>query len=144
MMVITDSKGRKSGFRNTVIIMTSNVGAQELQMLNSLALALLKIWSDYETIRKTMMDELKQQFRPEFLNRVDDIIVFHKLEKPHLKEIVSKMASDLTKRLSEQGIHISLTDSAQEKIADEGFDPEYGARPLTRSIQKNVEDNLSE
>ncbi|MBF0827237.1 ATP-dependent Clp protease ATP-binding subunit, partial [Muribacter muris] len=73
---------------------------------------------DYETIRKTMMDELKQQFRPEFLNRVDDIIVFHKLEKPHLKEIVSKMASDLTKRLSEQGIHISLTDSAQEKIAD--------------------------
>ena len=91
-----------------------------------------------------MMDELKQQFRPEFLNRVDDIIVFHKLEKTHLKEIVNKMAGNLTKRLSEQGIHITLSDSAQEKIADEGFDPEYGARPLTRAIQKHVEDNLSE
>ncbi|MCY1029086.1 ATP-dependent Clp protease ATP-binding subunit ClpC, partial [Mammaliicoccus sciuri] len=99
---------------------------------------------DYETIRKTMMDELKQQFRPEFLNRVDDIIVFHKLEKTHLKEIVNKMAGNLTKRLSEQGIHITLSGSAQEKIADEGFDPEYGARPLTRAIQKHVEDNLSE
>ena len=142
---LTDSKGRKVDFRNTVIIMTSNVGAQELQNAKFVGFGAAKdSGPDYETIRKTMMDELKQQFRPEFLNRVDDIIVFHKLEKPHLKEIVSKMASDLTKRLSEQGIHISLTDSAQEKIADEGFDPEYGARPLTRSIQKNVEDNLSE
>ena len=142
---LTDSKGRKVDFRNTVIIMTSNVGAQELQNAKFVGFGAAEdSGPDYETIRKTMMDELKQQFRPEFLNRVDDIIVFHKLEKPHLKEIVSKMASDLTKRLSEQGIHISLTDSAQEKIADEGFDPEYGARPLTRSIQKNVEDNLSE
>ncbi|WP_323703392.1 ATP-dependent Clp protease ATP-binding subunit [Mammaliicoccus sp. Dog046] len=141
---LTDSKGRKVDFRNTVIIMTSNVGAQELQNAKFVGFGAKESGPDYETIRKTMMDELKQQFRPEFLNRVDDIIVFHKLEKDHLKEIVTKMASDLTKRLSEQGIHITLSDAAQEKIADEGFDPEYGARPLTRSIQKNVEDNLSE
>lgn len=141
---LTDSKGRKVDFRNTVIIMTSNVGAQELQNAKFVGFGAKESGPDYETIRKTMMDELKQQFRPEFLNRVDDIIVFHKLEKTHLKEIVNKMAGNLTKRLSEQGIHITLLDSAQEKIADEGFDPEYGARPLTRAIQKHVEDNLSE
>lgn len=141
---LTDSKGRKVDFRNTVIIMTSNVGAQELQNAKFVGFGAKESGPDYETIRKTMMDELKQQFRPEFLNRVDDIIVFHKLEKAHLKEIVNKMAGNLTKRLSEQGIHITLSDSAQEKIADEGFDPEYGARPLTRAIQKHVEDNLSE
>nr|WP_263314328.1 ATP-dependent Clp protease ATP-binding subunit [Mammaliicoccus sp. Marseille-Q6498] len=141
---LTDSKGRKVDFRNTVIIMTSNVGAQELQNAKFVGFGAKESGPDYETIRKTMMDELKQQFKPEFLNRVDDIIVFHKLEKSHLKEIVAKMAGELTARLSEQGIHITLSDSAQEKIADEGFDPEYGARPLTRAIQKNVEDNLSE
>ncbi|PSC79392.1 ATP-dependent Clp protease ATP-binding subunit ClpC [Mammaliicoccus sciuri] len=141
---LTDSKGRKVDFRNTVIIMTSNVGAQELQNAKFVGFGAKESGPDYETIRKTMMDELKQQFRPEFLNRVDDIIVFHKLEKTHLKEIVNKMAGNLTKRLSELGIHITLSDSAQEKIADEGFDPEYGARPLTRAIQKHVEDNLSE
>lgn len=141
---LTDSKGRKVDFRNTVIIMTSNVGAQELQNAKFVGFGAKESGPDYETIRKTMMDELKQQFRPEFLNRVDDIIVFHKLEKTHLKEIVNKMAGNLTKRLSEQGIHITLSDSTQEKIADEGFDPEYGARPLTRAIQKHVEDNLSE
>lgn len=141
---LTDSKGRKVDFRNTVIIMTSNVGAQELQNAKFVGFGAKESGPDYETIRKTMMDELKQQFRPEFLNRVDDIIVFHKLEKTHLKEIVNKMVGNLTKRLSEQGIHITLSDSAQEKIADEGFDPEYGARPLTRAIQKHVEDNLSE
>ncbi|MDT0669543.1 ATP-dependent Clp protease ATP-binding subunit [Mammaliicoccus sciuri] len=141
---LTDSKGRKVDFRNTVITMTSNVGAQELQNAKFVGFGAKESGPDYETIRKTMMDELKQQFRPEFLNRVDDIIVFHKLEKTHLKEIVNKMAGNLTKRLSEQGIHITLSDSAQEKIADEGFDPEYGARPLTRAIQKHVEDNLSE
>lgn len=141
---LTDSKGRKVDFRNTVIIMTSNVGAQELQNSKFVGFGAKESGPDYETIRKTMMDELKQQFRPEFLNRVDDIIVFHKLEKTHLKEIVAKMANNLTKRLSEQGIHITLSDAAQDKIADEGYDPEYGARPLTRSIQKNVEDNLSE
>ena len=91
-----------------------------------------------------MMKELKNAFRPEFLNRVDDIIVFHKLDKAELKEIVTKMVSNLTDRLSEQDINIEVTEAAKEKIAEEGYDPQYGARPLIRAIQKTVEDNLSE
>lgn len=141
---LTDSQGRTVDFRNTVIIMTSNVGAQELKDNKFVGFGASDVGPDYETIRKTMMDELKNQFRPEFLNRVDDIIVFHKLEKEHLKEIVSLMVEGLAKRLKEQDIFITLTDAAKEKIADEGYDPEYGARPLARAIQKNIEDKLSE
>ncbi|MCU7557371.1 ATP-dependent Clp protease ATP-binding subunit [Macrococcus capreoli] len=141
---LTDSKGRTVDFRNTVIIMTSNVGAQELKDNKFVGFGGSDAAQDYETIRKTMMDELKKQFRPEFLNRIDDIIVFHKLEKEQLKEIVTFMVNGLTKRLKEQDIFITLTDAAKEKVADDGYDPEYGARPLTRSIQKNIEDKLSE
>ncbi|WP_313018952.1 ATP-dependent Clp protease ATP-binding subunit [Macrococcoides bohemicum] len=141
---LTDSKGRTVDFRNTVIIMTSNVGAQELKDNKFVGFGGSDAAQDYETIRKTMMDELKKQFRPEFLNRIDDIIVFHKLEKEQLKEIVTFMVNGLTKRLKEQDIYITLTDAAKEKVADDGYDPEYGARPLTRSIQKNIEDRLSE
>ncbi|MBQ5153492.1 ATP-dependent Clp protease ATP-binding subunit [Macrococcoides caseolyticum] len=141
---LTDSKGRTVDFRNTVIIMTSNVGAQEIKDNKFVGFGGQTAAQDYETIRKTMMDELKKQFRPEFLNRIDDIIVFHKLEKDHLKEIVTLMVESLANRLKEQDIHISLTDAAKEKIADEGYDPEYGARPLARAIQKHIEDQLSE
>lgn len=141
---LTDAQGRTVDFRNTVIIMTSNVGAQELKDNKFVGFGASTTGPDYETVRKTMMDELKKQFRPEFLNRVDDIIVFHKLEKEQLKEIVSLMVASLAKRLEEQDIHITLTEAAKEKIADEGYDPEYGARPLARSIQKNIEDKLSE
>lgn len=141
---LTDSKGRTVDFRNTVIIMTSNVGAQELKDNKFVGFGGNDAAQDYETIRKTMMDELKKQFRPEFLNRIDDIIVFHKLEKEQLKEIVTFMVNGLTKRLKEQDIYITLTDAAKEKVADDGYDPGYGARPLTRSIQKNIEDKLSE
>ncbi|MCE4957915.1 ATP-dependent Clp protease ATP-binding subunit [Macrococcoides caseolyticum] len=141
---LTDSKGRTVDFRNTVIIMTSNVGAQELKDNKFVGFGGNDAAQDYETIRKTMMDELKKQFRPEFLNRIDDIIVFHKLEKEQLKEIVTFMVNGLTKRLKEQDIFITLTEAAKEKVAEDGYDPEYGARPLTRSIQKNIEDKLSE
>ncbi|OFU73988.1 ATP-dependent Clp protease ATP-binding subunit ClpC [Staphylococcus sp. HMSC10B09] len=141
---LTDTKGRQVDFRNTVIIMTSNVGAQELQDQRFAGFGGASEGQDYETIRRTMMKELKNSFRPEFLNRVDDIIVFHKLTKDELKEIVTMMVNKLTKRLSEQDINIVVTDKAKEKIAEEGYDPEYGARPLIRAIQKTVEDNLSE
>ena len=141
---LTDTKGRRVDFRNTVIIMTSNVGAQELQDQRFAGFGGNSEGNDYETIRKTMMKELKNAFRPEFLNRVDDIIVFHKLNKEELKEIVTMMVGKLTDRLSEQNIHVSVTDAAKDKIAAEGYDPEYGARPLIRAIQKTVEDNLSE
>ncbi|EKU47396.1 ATP-dependent Clp protease ATP-binding subunit [Staphylococcus massiliensis] len=141
---LTDTKGRKVDFRNTVIIMTSNVGAQELQDQRFAGFGGSDQTNDYETIRKTMLKELKNAFRPEFLNRVDDIIVFHRLEKEELKEIVTMMVNKLTKRLDEQNIHIQVTDKAKDRIAEEGYDPEYGARPLIRAIQKAIEDNLSE
>ena len=141
---LTDTKGRRVDFRNTVIIMTSNVGAQELQDQRFAGFGGQGEGQDYESIRKTMMKELKNAFRPEFLNRVDDIIVFHKLSKDELKAIVTMMVNKLTFRLSEQNINIHVTDAAKEQIASEGYDPEYGARPLIRAIQKTVEDNLSE
>ena len=91
-----------------------------------------------------MLEELKKAFRPEFLNRIDEMIVFHALEKTHLKKIATLMVNQLIKRLKEQEMDLELTERAQEKIAEEGFDPEYGARPLRRAIQKFIEDRLSE
>jgi ATP-dependent Clp protease ATP-binding subunit ClpC len=91
-----------------------------------------------------MLAELKKAFRPEFLNRVDDMIVFHSLERENLREIVTLMSKQLTERLKEQNIDLELTDAALEKVAKEGYDPEYGARPLRRALQKHVEDRLSE
>ena len=141
---LTDSKGRTVDFRNTVIIMTSNVGADALKYQKNLGFSLGDTDSKYKNMKTTMLDELKKAFRPEFLNRIDEMIVFHSLEKEHLKEIVSFMASALTKRLKEQDIELELTESALEKIAQEGYDPQYGARPIRRALQKNVEDRLSE
>ncbi|MDO5360770.1 MAG: AAA family ATPase, partial [Jeotgalicoccus sp.] len=140
---LTDSNGRTVDFRNTIIVMTSNVGARELQDQRFVGFG-GPAEDNYENVRSTMMKELKNSFRPEFINRVDDIIVFHKLEKEHLKEIVSLMIDQLRERLTDQNIHIEVTEKATERIAEEGYDPEYGARPLARSIQKNIEDTLSE
>ena len=141
---LTDSKGRTVDFRNTVVIMTSNVGADALKYQKNLGFSLGDTTSKYKDMKSTMLDELKKAFRPEFLNRIDEMIVFHSLEKEHLKEIVSFMANTLTKRLKEQDIELELTESALEKIAQEGYDPQYGARPIRRALQKNVEDRLSE
>ncbi|WP_175986316.1 ATP-dependent protease ATP-binding subunit ClpC [Bacillus sp. Marseille-Q1617] len=141
---LTDSKGRTVDFRNTVLIMTSNVGAQSLKSNKYVGFNIQDGKQDYKDMKGKVMEELKRAFRPEFLNRIDEIIVFHSLEKDHLKEIVTLMSDQLTKRLKEQDIHIELSSAAKEKIADEGFDPEYGARPLRRAIQKHVEDKLSE
>src|SRR5699024_11477864 len=95
-------------------------------------------------MKDKLTNKMKKAFRPEFLNSIDEIIVFHSLEKKHMKEIVYLMINQLKERLIEQEIDLSLTDKAMEKVAEEGFEPEYGARPLRRSIQKNVEDLLSE
>lgn len=141
---LTDSKGRLVDFRNTVIIMTSNVGASELKRNKFVGFNLDDETQDYKDMKSKVMDELKKAFRPEFLNRIDETIVFHSLEKKHMKDIVTLMLEQLQRRLKDQDIDFSLTDKAVEKIANEGFDPEYGARPLRRSIQKNVEDLLSE
>ena len=141
---LTDSKGRRVDFRNTVIIMTSNVGAEELKYNKYVGFNLDDSKSDYKDMKGKMLAELKKAFRPEFLNRVDDMIVFHSLEKENLREIVNLMTKQLVERLKEQDIDLELTEAALEKVAKEGYDPEYGARPLRRSLQKNVEDRLSE
>ncbi|AOV06493.1 ATP-dependent Clp protease ATP-binding subunit [Sporosarcina ureilytica] len=141
---LTDSKGRTVDFRNTVVIMTSNVGATALKTNRYVGFNLQDSDHDYEGMKSTMLEELKKTFRPEFLNRVDEMIVFHALEKEHLRQIVSLMSNELSKRLKEQDIVLELTEEAQNKISDIGYDPDYGARPLRRAIQKHVEDRLSE
>jgi ATP-dependent Clp protease ATP-binding subunit ClpC len=142
---LTDSKGRTVDFRNTVLIMTSNVGAEALKRNKYVGFNIQdSADQDYKDMKGKVMSELKKAFRPEFLNRIDEIIVFHALEKKQLQEIVTLLADQLIKRLKEQDISLELTDSAKEKIAKEGYDPEYGARPLRRAIQKHIEDRLSE
>jgi ATP-dependent Clp protease ATP-binding subunit ClpC len=141
---LTDSKGRTVDFRNTVVIMTSNVGASTLKRNRSLGFAVHTEGQKYNDMKTKVMDELKRAFRPEFLNRIDEIIVFHSLEKEHLLRIVSLMADSLKKRLSDQGIEIELSQAALEKITEEGYDPDYGARPLRRALQRKIEDRLSE
>ncbi|GAF66173.1 putative ATPase [Bacillus sp. TS-2] len=141
---LTDSKGRTVDFRNTAIIMTSNVGASELKRNKYLGFAIESEDQEYKGMKDKVMGELKRSFRPEFLNRIDEIIVFHSLEKKHVREITTLMAEQLKTRLSEQGIELELTEKALDKITDIGYDPEYGARPLRRALQKQVEDRLSE
>ncbi|MFP7480045.1 ATP-dependent protease ATP-binding subunit ClpC [Terribacillus saccharophilus] len=141
---LTDSKGRLVDFRNTILIMTSNVGASELKRSKSLGFTMDSEDQNFKDMKAKVTEELKKAFRPEFLNRIDETIVFHPLEKKHMKDIVTLMADQLKKRLAQQDIEFTLTDAVIEKIANDGFDAEYGARPLRRAIQKNIEDLLSE
>jgi ATP-dependent Clp protease ATP-binding subunit ClpC len=141
---LTDSKGRTVDFRNTVLIMTSNVGAEALKRNKYVGFNIQDGEHDYKDMKGKVMEELKKAFRPEFLNRIDEIIVFHALERKHLDEIVTLLSDQLVKRLKEQNISLELTDAAKGKISQEGYDPEYGARPLRRAIQKHIEDRLSE
>ncbi|BBA74696.1 MULTISPECIES: ATP-dependent protease ATP-binding subunit ClpC [Bacillus] len=141
---LTDSKGRTVDFRNTILIMTSNVGASELKRNKYVGFNVQDESQNHKDMKDKVMGELKRAFRPEFINRIDEIIVFHSLEKKHLTDIVSLMSDQLTKRLKEQDLSIELTNAAKAKVAEEGVDLEYGARPLRRAIQKHVEDRLSE
>jgi len=142
---LTDSQGRTVDFKNTIIIMTSNVGARRIiDKQSALGFGDKSDDTESENVRDLVMRELKQVFRPEFLNRVDDIIVFSKLTKEEIKEIAGKMLDTLGKRLDSLGVKVTFTDKVIEKIADEGFDDTYGARPLRRAITTNIEDKLSE
>ncbi|WP_029332235.1 ATP-dependent protease ATP-binding subunit ClpC [Exiguobacterium oxidotolerans] len=142
---LTDSKGRTVDFRNTIIVMTSNVGASALKRNKYVGFAVSDDTDrEYKDMKGKVMDELKRAFRPEFLNRIDETIVFHSLEKKHIEEIVKLMAKTLEKRLAEQQVHFELTPAALSKIADIGYDPEYGARPIRRALQREAEDRLSE
>ncbi|EDN8736682.1 AAA domain-containing protein [Listeria monocytogenes] len=141
---LTDSKGRVVDFRNTVIIMTSNIGAQEMKQDKSMGFNVTDPLKDHKAMEHRVLQDLKQAFRPEFINRIDETIVFHSLQEKELKQIVTLLTAQLTKRLAERDIHVKLTEGAKSKIAKDGYDPEYGARPLKRVIQKEVEDMLSE
>ena len=146
--VLTDSQGRKVDFKNCIIIMTSNVGAKLITNAGNGALGFKGEEGNgtmsQSDIKDAVMGELKKCFRPEFLNRVDDIIVFEQLNKDDIKEIARRMLKTLRNRVHDMGIELDFDDSAIEKIADEGFDPVYGARPLRRAIQSEIEDKLSE
>ena len=143
---ITDSQGRKVDFSNTVIIMTSNAGAKAIIEPKKLGFATQDDPSgDYKRMKQNVMDEVKQIFRPEFLNRIDEIIVFHALGKEHMKKIVSLMCKDFTKRLESQlNISLTLRESAKALIVEKGTDAKYGARPLRRALQTELEDKLAE
>ncbi|MDR5703899.1 MAG: AAA family ATPase, partial [Armatimonadota bacterium] len=146
---LTDAQGRTVDFRNTVIIMTSNVGAPQLDREVGIGFrAMRDELEDYEDIYKRMkthvMEELRRTFRPEFLNRIDEIIVFRALTRQQVKEIVGILMERVAKELRDQGIEVELTEAAKEVLAKEGFDPAFGARPLRRAIQRLVEDQLSD
>ena len=143
---ITDSQGRKVDFSNTVIIMTSNAGAKAIVDPKKLGFAVKEDPADdYKRMKQNVMDEVKQIFRPEFLNRIDEIIVFHALDKTHMKKIVTLMCRDLAKRLAEQmDIRLTLRESAKALIVEKGTDAKYGARPLRRALQTELEDKLAE
>lgn len=143
---ITDSKGRKVSFKNTVLIMTSNAGAQRIVDPKNLGFATdSSVKRDYEKMKSHVMEEVKRSFKPEFINRIDDIIVFHQLNNENMKEIVNLLASGLYKRCEEQlGIHLTITPALKEHLVEKYSDNKMGARPLKRALQSVVEDTLAE
>ena len=142
---LTDSQGRKVDFKNTVIIMTTNLGTRDINkgVLTGFQSS-ENITHDYSRMKAKVNEELKQHFRPEFLNRVDEVVVFPPLDKEQIKQIVDLMIANLAKRMGAQDMKLQITDEARELLADRGFDPVLGARPLRRAIQRDIEDALSE
>lgn len=142
---LTDAKGRTVDFRNTVLIMTSNVGAHEIQRQGSIGFRKDDdAVRSHDDMKKKVTEELRKTFRPEFLNRVDELIVFHALDKEHLRQIVDIMLQTLIAELKERGVEVEFTEEAKDVLAKEGYDPQYGARPLRRAIQRLIENPLSE
>ena len=141
---LTDNYGRVIDFKNTVVIMTSNVGAKDVAKNKSLGFTAPDFKASFERMAEKVKEELQQVFNPEFLNRLDDIIVFHPLQKEHIAQIVGIMLRDVQKRMSEGELSLKLSDAASDFLARQGYDEQYGARPLKRAIQRYVEDPLSE
>ncbi|WP_347103179.1 ATP-dependent Clp protease ATP-binding subunit [Streptococcus anginosus] len=142
--VLTDSKGRKVDFSNTIIIMTSNLGATSLRDDKTVGFGARDVHFDHESMEKRMMEELKKSYRPEFINRIDEKVVFHSLTSEDMQEVVKIMVQPLISSLAEKGIKLKFQPSALKLLAQEGYDPEMGARPLRRILQTRVEDHLSE
>ncbi len=143
---LTDSKGRTINFKNTIIIMTSNAGAAQIKKMNTFGFGAGgdEAQDEYDKMKDTINESLRSTFRPEFLNRVDDIIVFRKLSKPECREICGKIIDDLAKRLSARSISIEVTGAATDKLLELGYDETNGARPLKRAVQRHIEDRLSD
>ena len=146
---LTDAKGRKVDFRNAVIVMTSNIGAEVIKKDSNIGFSLEADGAkarkkSYEAMKDKVLNEVKQFFRPEFLNRIDAQVVFHALSEEHIREIVDLMILDLEKQLSEKQITIEVTNEARDYIGREGYDETYGARPLRRVIRNLIEDKLSD
>ena len=141
---LTDSFGRKVDFRNTVVIMTSNLGTRQLRDQKTVGFDAEVADTSFNSMTKKVMDELKKAFNPELLNRIDETIVFHSLSREHIKEIIEILVHDIAKRLAEKGISFNLTEEAKNFLSEKGYQPEYGARPLKRALQKYLEDPLAE
>ena len=132
---LTDGQGRTVDFKNTVIVMTSNIGSQNIQAMGSTA--------DYEAVKEAVMEDVKDHFRPEMINRIDEVVVFHGLGQEHIRNIAKIQLASLTKRLAAMNLHLHITDAALDVLAQVGFDPIYGARPLKRAIQAEIENPLA-
>ena len=141
---VTDSLGRKIDFRNTIIIMTSNVGAELIKKQTTLGFGAPKLDDNYDTMRDKILEETKRVFKPEFLNRLDDIIVFHTLTKPDLVKIVDLEVSKVVNRIRTKDIHLQLDETAKDFLIEKGYDPSYGARPMRRAVEKYLEDPMAE
>ncbi|MGH1648552.1 ATP-dependent Clp protease ATP-binding subunit [Enterococcus gilvus] len=141
---LTDSKGRKVDFRNTILIMTSNIGATEIREEKNVGFNVKDITKDHQAMEKRILEELKKAFRPEFLNRIDETVVFKSLDQEQIHEIVKIMSRSVLDRMKEHEIKVKITPAAYDVIGKVGFDPEYGARPIRRALQKEIEDRLAE
>ena len=142
--ILTDSLGRRVDFKNTILIMTSNIGTRDLKKSGGFGFGEQSVKGDYGQMKSVIEEALKRVFNPEFLNRIDDTIIFHQLEKSHIMEIVGIQMRDITKRTKSMGISIELTKQAKEFLAEKGYDPAFGARPLRRAIQRYLEDPVAE
>jgi len=141
---LTDNIGRVVNFRNTIILLTSNVGAETIKKQSTMGFSPISDESSYEKMREKILDEAKRVFRPEFLNRLDDIIVFRSLTKPDLVEILDLEIVKVLERLKGKNILLSLDDKARDFLVEKGYDPTYGARPMRRSVERYLEDPLAE
>jgi len=142
--ILTDSLGRRVDFKNTILIMTSNIGTRDLKRSGSFGFGTSSAKDEYEGMKTTIEDALKRVFNPEFLNRLDDTIIFHPLELHHIMDIIDIQMRDIVKRIATMNINVELTKQAKEFLAEKGYDPAYGARPLRRAMQKYLEDPIAE
>ncbi len=142
---LTDAQGRTVDFRNAIVIMTSNIGASEISKNTSIGFTVAdETGMSYGDMKNRIMSDLKKVFRPEFLNRIDEVIVFHKLAKDEVKEIIDLMIDRVRVQVAEHELQLELTDEAKELLVDKGWDPSMGARPLRRAIQRYIEDPLAD